>query len=193
LAVTRTLAIACVAAGLCLPRPGLAVLPATGTPIRSLAVPVQDKSTADFTALDAQLEAAAITAALIRTYNVVLVITEQNLRCMSAVAQLLPKDSQPPAAQPGRQSTLEKEAAIRGAMDTALESYLRLIGEIENTSSLDDVNARADAVQRSMGFRGQGSIKAALPTILLHIKLIHAHATPSRDTILKDLSALPSQ
>jgi hypothetical protein len=58
---------------------------------------------------------------------------------------------------------------------------------------MDDITARADVVERAMGFRGQGSIKAALPTILLHIKLIHAHAAPSRETILKDLSALPTR
>jgi hypothetical protein len=70
---------------------------------------------------------------------------------------------------------------------------MRLIGEIDNSSSQDDIATRADVVQQAMGFRGQGSMKSAMPTILLHIKLIHAHAAPSRETILKDLSALPTR
>jgi hypothetical protein len=122
------------------------------------------------------------------------VLAEQNLGLMSVLAKLVPHDPDgPPPQQPGKQATQEKEAEIRGAMDTAMESYLRLIGEIENSSSIDDISARADVVQRAMGFRGQGSIKAALPTILLHIRLIHAHAAPSRETILKDFSALPTR
>jgi hypothetical protein len=192
LAVTRKIATACTIAGLCFPAIGLAMPPIAGNPARSSVVLVQDK--ADFAALDARLEAAAVTAALIRAYNVVVVMAEQNLNLMSVISKLISQDPDaPPGQQPGRQATLEKEAEIRGAMDTALESYLRLIGEIENSSSMDDITARADVVQRAMGFRGQGSIKAALPTILLHIKLIQAHAAPSRETILKDLSALPTR
>jgi hypothetical protein len=180
-------------AGLCCPVLGLAMPPIAGDPPCSFVVLVQDKPGADFAALDARLEAAAVTAALIRAYNVVVVMAEQNLNLMSVISKLISQDPDAPVQQPGRQATLEKEAEIRGAMDTALESYLRLIGEIENSSSIDDISARADVVQRAMGFRGQGSIKAALPTILLHIKLIQAHAAPSRETILKDLSALPTR
>jgi len=192
--VTRALTAVCTIAGLCFPALGLAVPPIAGGPPRVSVVLVQDKPEANFAALDARLEAAAVTAALIRAYNVVVVLAEQNLSLMSVLAKLVPHDpDSPPVQQPGKEATLEKEAEIRGAMDTALESYLRLIGEIENSSSMDDITARADVVERAMGFRGQGSIKAALPTILLHIKLIHAHAAPSRETILKDLSALPTR
>jgi hypothetical protein len=191
LAVTRKIAAACTIAGLYFPVLGLATPSIASRPVGSPVVLVQDKP--DSAALDAQLEAAAVTAALIRAYNVVVVMAEQNLNLMSVLSKLISQDPDAPVQQPGRQATLEKEAEIRGAMDTALESYLRLIGEIENSSSIEDISARADVVQRAMGFRGQGSIKAALPTILLHIKLIQAHAAPSRETILKDLSALPTR
>jgi hypothetical protein len=191
--MTRTLAAVCAVAGLCFPWAGLAMPPIAGGPIRRPVMLVQDKSAANFAALDAQLEAAAVTAALIRAYNVVVVMAEQNLNLMSVLAKLVAQDQDTPVEQPGREATLEKEAEIRGAMDTALESYLRLIGEIENSSSMDDITARAEVVQHAMGFRGQGSIKAALPTILLHIKLIHAHAAPTREAILKDFAALPTR
>lgn len=192
--MTRALAAACTFVGLCFPALALAMPTIAGAPSIGPVVLVQDKSAADFAALDSRLEAAAVTAALIRAYNVVIVLAEQNLNLMSVLAKLIPHDpDDPPVQMPGKEATQEKEAEIRGAMDTALESYLRLIGEIENSASIDDISARADVVQRAMGFRGQGSIKAALPTILLHIKLIHEHATPSRETIIKDLSALPTR
>ena len=187
--MTRAFATACTIAGLCFNWPGLAMPPMRP---RAPVVLVQDKPEAEFAALDARLEAAAVTATLIRTYNVVVALAEQNLSLMSVMAKLL-HDPSSSGQVPGKDATQEREAEIRGAMDTALESYMRLIGEIENSSSLDDVAARADVVQRAMGFRGQGSMKSAMPTILLHIKLIHAHAAPSRETILKDLSALPTR
>ena len=192
--MTRTLFAACTMAALCVPAFVWAMPPvAPGLP-GSPVVLAQAKPEVAFAALDARLEAAAVTAALIRAYNVVVVLAEQNLGLMSVIAKLVPHDPDgPPVQPPGRQATQEKEAEIRGAIDTALESYLRLIGEIENSSSIDDISARTDVVQRAMGFRGQGSIKAALPTILLHIKLIHAHAAPSRETVMKDLSALPTR
>jgi hypothetical protein len=194
LAVTRKLVAACTIAGLYAPALVWAMPPVTaGLPWGSVVL-AQARPEVAFAALDARLEAAAVTAALIRAYNVVVVLAEQNLGLMSVIAKLVPRDPDSPTVQqPGRQATQEKQAEIRGAMDTALESYLRLIGEIENSSSMEDVSARTEVVQRAMGFRGQGSIKAALPTILLHIKLIHAHAAPSRETIMKDLSALPTR
>lgn len=190
--MTRKLLAACTIAGLGFHWPGLAMPPIAGGPVASVVL-VQDKPGADFAALDARLEAAALTATLIRTYNVVVVLADQNLNLMSVIAKLLPPDPSSSSQQPGKEATQEKEAEIRGAMDTALESYLRLIGEIENSSSIDDISARADVVERAMGVRGQGSLKATLPTILLHIKLIYAHATPSRETILKDFSALATR
>jgi hypothetical protein len=168
------------------------MMPIAGGPPRILVELIQARQEADFVALDSRLEAAAVTTALIRAYGVVVVLAEQNLSLMSVIAKLLPRDPNSPV-QAGKEATQEREAEIRGAMDTALESYLRLIGEIENSSSLDDISARADVVERAMGSRGQGSMKAALPTILLHIKLIHEHAAPSRESILKDLSALPTR
>jgi hypothetical protein len=193
LAVTRTLVAACTIAGLCVPGFGLAMPPIAGGPTRSSIVLVQNKPDTDFAALDARLEAAAVTATLIRTYSVVVALAEQNLGLMSVLSKLVSRNGDASTEQPGKQATLEKEAEIRGAMDTALESYLRLIGDIENSSSMDDISARVDVVEQAMGFRGQGSVKAALPTILLHIKLIHAHAAPSRETILKDFAAMPTQ
>jgi hypothetical protein len=191
--VTRALAAACTLVGLCFPWPGLAMAPIAGGPPRISVELIQSRPEADFAALDSRLEAAAVTTALIRAYGVVVVLAEQNLSLMSVIAKLLPRDPNSSVQQPGKEATQEREAEIRGAMDTALESYLRLIGEIENSSSMDDISARADSVERAMGSRGQGSMKAALPTILLHIKLIHEHAAPSRESILKDLSALPTR
>jgi hypothetical protein len=81
---------------------------------------VQNRTGADFTALDARLEAVAVTAALIRAYNVVVVLAEQNLGLMSVLSKLVSRDQDAPAQQPGRQAVLEKQAEIRGAMDTAL-------------------------------------------------------------------------
>jgi hypothetical protein len=190
LAVTRVLAAALSIAGLCCSWPSVAM---PLMPQRGMVVLVQDKSEADFAALDARLEAAAVTATLIRTYNVVVALAEQNLNLMSVLTKLLPRDSNSSGQPSAKEAAQEREAEIRGAMDTALESYMRLIGEIDNSSSQDDIGVRADVVQRAMGFRGQGSMKSAMPTILLHIKLIHAHAAPSRETILKDLSALPTR
>jgi hypothetical protein len=191
--VSRAFAAACAIAGLLVPWPGLAMAPVASLQPGIAVELVQDRSGTDFAALDARLEAAAVTAALIRTYNVVVVLAEQNLSLMTVISKLLPRDPNSSAQQPGKEATQEKEAEIRGAMDTALESYLRLIGEIENSSSMDDISARADIVARAMGSRGQGSLKAALPTVVLHIKLIHAHAAPSRETILKDFSALATR
>jgi hypothetical protein len=189
----RAIVAVCTVATLCIAKPGFAVGPVAGGALRGSVVFVQDKPAADFAALDARLEAAAVTAALIRAYNVIVVMAEQNLNLMSVMTKLLPRDPNAPVEPPGKQAVQEREAEIRGAMDTALESYLRLIGEIENSSSMDDISARAEFVEQAMGFRGQGSLKAALPTILLHIKLIHAHAAPSREAILKDFSALATR
>ena len=57
-----------------------------------------------------------------------------------------------------------------------------------------DVHGRKNAM--FVAIVGVGISTAAfglLPTILLHVKLIHAHAAPSRETVLKDLSALPTR
>ena len=145
---------------------------------------VQDKRDLAVAALDARLEAAAVTAALIRAHNVILVLAEQNLDLMSALHRISQQD---------KDATLQREAEIRGAMDTALESYLRLIGQIENSSSLDDINARIQAVDRAMGFRGQSPVKTALPAILLHVRLIRDGSAPSRDIALKDILSLSNQ
>ncbi len=112
-----------------------------------------------FAALDARLEAAAVTAALIRAYNVVVVMAEQNLNLMSVISKLISQDPDAPVQQPGRQATLEKEERFAVPWTPHWNSSFRLIGEIENSSSIDDISARADVVQRAMGFRGQDRSK----------------------------------
>ena len=157
--------------------------PGGSLPGRALVL-VEDRRDPGFAALDARLEAAAVTAALIRTQNVLLALADQNLTLLSALHQTTPQ---------GKEATLQKEAVIRGAIGTATESYLRLIGQIESDSSVADITARVAAVDQAMGFQGQGSIKTALPAILLHIRLINDGAAPSRDTVMRDLLALPNQ
>jgi hypothetical protein len=168
----------------CAFRPGFAMMPLAGkSPVQALVL-IEDGRDPAFTTLDARLEAVAVTAALIRTQNVVLALADQNLTLMSALHKTTPQ---------GNEATLQKEAVIRGAIDTATESYLRLIGKIEGDASMADIAARVAAVDQAMGFRGQGAIKTALPAILLHIHLIHDGSAPSRDTVIRDLLALPNQ
>lgn len=189
----RTLIAVWAIAALCVPGPGFALAPLTlGTPGMAFAL-VQDKPDPRFASLDAQLEIAAVTAQLIRSYSAVLALAEQNQSLMAVMRRLLPPDKDPASQQQAREATLRKEAQIRDARDTALESYLRLIGDIENNFSMEDVTARTAAVDRAMDFRGQGSIKTALPAILLHIHLIHEHAAPSRETVLQDIEALSNR
>ena len=176
----------------CISGPGLAVIPMALGPPRFEVVFVQDNRDLGFAALDAQLEAAALTAALIRAYDAVLALTEENLK-LTAVLRRLARENDSTLQEQTHNAMLLREAEIRGAVDTALESYLRLIGETENSYSQEDITARIAAVDRAMGFRGQGSIKSALPAILLHIRLIHNHATPSREAVLKDIRALANQ
>jgi hypothetical protein len=168
----------------CVSGPAFAMMPSGGRmPVPALVL-IEDRRDPLFTTLDARLEAAAVTAALIRTQNVVLALADQNLALMTAMHKTTPQ---------GNEATLQKEAVIRGAIDTATESYLRLIGKIEADASMADIAARVSAVDQAMGFRGQGSIKTALPAILLHIHLIHDGSAPSRDTVVRDLLALANQ
>jgi hypothetical protein len=129
--------------------------------------------------LDSRIESAAVTAALIRAPNTLLIVANTQA---SAYKDAVSKD------------LLQKRAAeFRGAIDATLESYLRLVGILADDYTAEDIKTRSGKVAEAMGYRGQTPTVSALPVIMLHTQLIRDGSAPSRDDMLNDILALTNK
>jgi hypothetical protein len=130
--------------------------------------------------IDARLEAAAVTAALVRSLSLLVIFAED----MASNTANKPEN---------RQYAKKRATEFHDAIDISVESYQRLIGEIAESTSEALLTKRLAVVEREMGQRGQGPVASVFPVMGEHIRAIQGGAPSSNAAILEELLAVSNR
>ena len=144
--------------------------------------------------LETRLEAAAVTAAFIRSSNATVVVGNMANGCFEAKAAAC---SGPKAAGGADRQTADDirlmSSQIKQVIDASLEAYARIVGEIASDSSDRTIEEAIKALDREMGFRGQAPLRRYLPVMAVHIRSIQTGSPPSLDDVKSDILAVANR
>ena len=127
--------------------------------------------------LDARLDDAAVTAALILSL-------EANRKTAMEVWKIAVSRKWGSAEE---QAALLRASEIESAIEAAMESYEVVIDRVARQASSAEIAGRMQTLERNMTYRGQTPIKAGFQVILAHIKAIVERSALSRDRMKEDL------
>ena len=151
--------------------------------VRASAVLVQGTKGIEAKLLEARLEAAAVTAAFIRSSHASVVIGTRASDCFEARA----------GGGADRQTVdgiRLMSSQIKQVIDASLEAYSRIIEEIASDASDKSIEETIKALDREMSYRGQAPLRRYLPIMTVHIQSIKIGSHPSLDDVRNDILAV---